>query len=384
MSFGKNDNNLGKVASYGGTARQKAGNSGRKRTRSASGGNKFYWAGTYKPTTVHADSIRLLRGDYVIKRADEGETYDERVPWYEFREHFHGGIRKSCICSGGPHFMDKKLREACHGCDIFWTEKDGNGRRVMSMSSKYGFALVDMGQFHKVPQTDKQGQYRVNSETSQPYMEWVKCTGLGCAGCQVSQENKIGHVLPWIMSKAHFETLNGYAESIGNSCTTCSGRGVVSSAMWQCSNPSCGDLIVDVSTTTATQEQIDELVNAPFTCTTCQHRDYPEEVIACVNCTPTGQVPNRASIFDVDMQIKLTKTGDGDATALLVLATSDPKALDKQFEDQLQYAPDMSKRCAPTLLDDQAQTWNIQAAPINPAKFAGAYGAGQPPQGNSR
>lgn len=385
MAFGKDNKNLGSVAAYGGTARQQAANAGRRRKRGSSGGTRPYWIDTFRPSLTAADSVRLIPGEYKVTRVDENNAaYEEMIDWYEYREHFHGGLMKGGICSGGPYFFDRKLREDCHGCEIFWnTPKAAKGqRKIISMTDKFAFRVIDFGTFHNVPQTDDKGQYKLNPETQQPYMNWAKCTGLGCTGCQVAQENKVGHIQPWPMSKTHFQSLNGYSDSIGACCTTCCGRGVISACMWQCGNHDCGDLIFDMSQTTATQDQIDDIVNAPYTCATCQVTGYPEEVIECSNCTPQGAEPNRASIFDVDMQIKAQKTGDGDTTALLVLATSDPKPLDTQFEEMLQYAPDLAKRFAPTPLEEQARIWNIQASKpdANPQSYAQGYGQGSPQQ----
>lgn len=381
MSFGKDDKNLGNVASYGGTTRQRAANAGRKRTRSG-GGRRPYWSDTYRPSEHQIDSIRLIAGEYKIQRADgNGELYEEVLPWWECKEHYHGGIKRGGICSGGPLFFDRKRRLDCYGCNIYWNDSGRGDRdkRIISIADKFVFRVVDFGQFHKVPQTDKNGQFRLDKE-NQPYMEWAKCTGMGCTGCQNAKESKFGYIQPWIMSKTHFNSLNGYADSIGTSCTTCLARGVISTCMWQCANQECGELIFDIATSTATQEQVDEIVNAPFGCATCQQKNYPEEVIQCVNCTPQGTDPVRASIFDVDMQVKTQKTGDGDQTALLVIATSDPKPIDDQFKDLLEFAPNLEKRFAPTSLEDQAAMWKIQRTnkeEQNPANYAQGYGQGQ-------
>jgi hypothetical protein len=314
--------------------------------------------------------VRLIAGEYtVIKSNEKGELFEEILEWWECKEHYHGGLKRGGLCSAGPLFMDRKNREDCYGCDIFWEGKDPNGKRKISMSDKFVFATVDQGLFHHVPQVDfKTQQYRMNEKTGKPYMEWAKCTRQGCTHCNTAEESKYGQIKPWPLSKTHFNTLNGYAEGIGTCCVTCSSRGVdsrgvIETAMWQCSNSECGEMIFDMSNTTATIEQIKDVVNDPYTCRACGQTQYPEAVIQCKNCTPAGLEPVRATIFDVDMQVRVQKTGDGDQTALIIEGTSDPQAMDPQFDELLQYKPNLEKRFSPTTLQKQADLWGISHTP---------------------
>jgi hypothetical protein len=364
MSFGKDNSHLANVPRYGGSYSQRAANAGRKKTHKGSGSNRPYWSGVFKPSEHVADTIRLIPGEYNIERAgDGGSTYIEVLPWFECKEHYHGGKERGALCSAGAHFMDRKLRQPCHGCDLFWEGKDPGGKRKVSMSDKFAYAVLDMGLFHKVPQIDDNGQYKINPKTNEPYTMWLKCKRQGCTACQTAKESQVGFIQPWLLNKVHFNTLNGYAEGIGSCCVTCGGRGTISTVMWQCSNPNCGELVFDMSNTTATIEQIKAVVNDLYRCTSCGEIGYPEEVLQCVNCTPQGGTPIRATVFDVDMQVRLQKTGDGDQTALVIQATSDPKPIDPQFEALLKFKPDLAKRFAPSTLQYQAEIWGITKAP---------------------
>lgn len=377
MSFGKDNAHLANIPRYGGSVAQRAANAGRRKKQPTGGSKRAYWSDNFVPDEFTPSTIRIIPGDYQLQRVSEkGELYTEQAPWWECKEHFHGSLRRGAICSAGPRFMDRKLREVCYGCDIFWEGKDGGGKRKISMSDKFVFAVIDQGLFHKVPQVDhKTGQYQMNEKTGQPYTEWVKCTGTGCLGCPQAQETKEGNIRPWMLNKAHFNALNGYARGIGTCCVTCSGRGTIKTEMWQCSNPACGDLIFDMSSTTATQEQINTVTNDLYRCPSCSHVDYPEEVIACVNCTPAGQTPVRATIFDVDMVVRTQKLGDGEnaQTAIIVDATSNPQPLNPKFQELLKYAPKLDQRFAPSSLEFQASIWKINAAP--------GQQQGQQPQG---
>jgi hypothetical protein len=307
--------------------------------------------------------------------------YEEETPWKEIREHYHAGFRRGGLCSGGPFFFDRNKRETCMGCDIFWEAP--RDKKPISMSDKFVFVVIVMENFHKVPAVDASGQFQMNPRTKEPYTNWERCKGAGaCMSCQTALETVFGRIQPWIMSKTHFNQLNAYANRLG--CLTCGGRvdgvnqPIISTAMWQCGNPSFRQLIFHMGNTTATMEQINDIVNRPYVCSFCKTAAYPEEVIQCAQCTPAGQIPSRASIFDVDMQVIAQKTGDGDQTSLIVLQTSDPRPLAEQFQPLVQYAPNLDKRFAPATLEQQAQFWQRTAQPQNQAPPVQGYG--QQPQ----
>lgn len=350
---------------------QKAANATRKRQGGGSrGGGRPYWSDAFKPSQIRPDIIRVVPLQVMTQRAEDDVLVEEVTPWVEYIEHYHGGLSRSAICSGGPFRNNKKLREPCYGCDIYWSDyttrkaegtlKTKHGK--ISFSPKFAFAVIDMGTFHKVPQTDEQGHVK-NNQSGEAYTNWEKCVGQGCQGCKVAIETKRGHAQPWPMAKAHFNQLNGTAEYIGGCCTTCGGRDVISTVMWQCGNQQCGELIIDIASSSMTLEQIQELVYKPYTCRECQTTNYPEEVIQCTNCTQTGRDPIRATIFDVNLQVKLQKTGDNDSTALQVLSFSDPMPIADEFHHLLEAMPPLEKRFAPTPLKQQADLFKYSPPP---------------------
>jgi hypothetical protein len=330
--------------------------------------------------------VRLVPIECVTRRVDSaGNLYEEKTPWKEIIEHYHGHYRLGGICSGGPFFFDRNKREPCHGCDLYWNAPKGRKNKPISMSNKFGFGVLVMEPFHKVPQIDRNtGQFSINPNTQQPYTNWDRCLGQGCPSCQQALETVQGRMQPWIMSKTHFNNLNAYSDRLG--CLTCGARStpdnrpVISTAFWQCGNPACRQLIFDMNNTTATLEQIRNVVNYPYTCPFCGMVAYPEEVIQCANCTPAGAVPVRASIFDVDLQVIAPKTGDNDATTLTVLASSDPRPLAEMYAPLMQYTPDLEKILAPTPLEKQAEMWRCGPSSVGqPQHHAQAYGQPQQP-----
>lgn len=383
MSFGKDPTHLNSMPGYGGSVHQRAANAGRKKQRDY-GNKRPYWADTFKPSETAPADIRLIPGDFDTARVDEhNNLITEKTPWFEIVEHYSGTHRRGAICSGGPWFFNKDKRTPCLGCDKREAEaRPGKGqRKSMSRSDKFAFITIDKGLFHQVQQVDREnGRARINSKTNEPYLEWVKCTGRGCQGCNVALQHKWGYIQAWLMNKAHFNSLNSLAANIGKCCVTCSGRSTIQAMYWLCGNQQCRQVIFDMATTTATDQQIGEVVSAPYACTHCRVTAYPEEIIHCTNCSPRGQQPLRASIFDVDLQVQVAKTGENDNTVLQVTGMSDPKPLDPHLVDLLQYKPDLKKRFAPPTLEEQAKVWPDAVQSSTPQMGMAQPGSYLPPQ----
>lgn len=381
MSFGKDQTQLQGVAVFGGTTAQRAANAGRRKKRGGGGGNRPYWADTFKPHETRVDVVRLVPGSYMTQRVEEDVVTTEETAWYEFLEHFNASVNRGAICSGGPHRFNKAMREACHGCAT--REAESRDNRTMSSAEKYGFAVVDTGLYHRVPQVDrKTGQIRMNAKENVPYTEWVKCTGRGCQDCPRAVENRYGYIQPWIMAKTHFTALNGYATGIGTCCVTCKQRGCISSIDWRCANPACGAIHIDMANSTMTDEQIAEVTNKPLVCHACQSTTFLQETMWCGYCSPAGAQPVRATIFDVDLHVQAPRTGENNSTVLQVVGMTDPKPIDPQFEEMLKFAPDLSKKFAPATMAEQESLWRISPSqPAAPALQAQAPQMGaQAPQ----
>jgi len=381
MSFGKDNSHLAGMPVYGGSYTQRAANAGRKKERNY-GNRRPYWADGFRPSETQASTIRLIPGDYEITRVDENDQLiTEKTAWYEFVEHYSGTHRRGAICSGGPWFFNKNKRNTCYGCDKRDSEPNRKGsRKSMSRSDKFVFTTIDEGLFHQVQQVDREsGRARVNTKTQEPYLEWVKCTQRGCQNCHVAYQHRYGYIQPWVMSKSHFNALNAYAPQIGTCCVSCGGRQTIQSLAWLCGNPQCRQLIFDMRTTTASDEQIAKVVNEPYGCRFCQQKCYAEEVIHCVTCAQYNRQPVRATIFDVDLQVKAPRTGENDTTVLQIVGMSDPKPLDAQFQDLLQYKPDLKKRFTPSSLEEQSNLWPDSAPAQQPSP--GQPGGYLPPAG---
>lgn len=392
MAYGKDPANLKKIVPYGGTVSQQMGNATRRpsKPRRSGGGGAPYWANQFRPSESIPDTIRLIPGSYAVMRVDEdtGEIYTETLPWYEYVEHYYNAVKMGGICSAGPFRMLRSKRDACYGCDMFWedfSERKRTGARTpnrISMREMYVFNVIDMGVFYKTEQLDKSGNPKVNGKTGEPFWEWKKLLNPNDPHA-IGKETRKGKLMTWAMGQAHFNSLKGYADHISQHCATCGARGddpmnppIVTHA-WQCSNEDCGVPVIRLSDTQLGPQQIGEVVSTPHNCRACGQTNFLEEVKVCgPGCGAPGQgyEPVRATIFDVDMQVKRQKSSDGNQTQLIVLATSNPKPVDPAFDDLVKKVIDLPARYSPTSLEDQSQLWNY-TPPVNtdPTSHAQQY-----------
>jgi hypothetical protein len=401
MAFGKDQAVLGGVAPFGGSVHQRA-RAATRRPKRSGGSNMPYWVDCFKPSDVQVDTIRLVPGSFQVSRltdANPPAVYEEVCEWYEYVEHYWGPpIKKGAICSAGPLRFSKNLHDPCHGCTVFWEDfnerkriaQEKKVKRVehpnrISMRDMFAYCAVDFALFHKMPRTDDNGVVQMNPNTNQPYYNWTKCTGHGCPGCMQGVESKQGRMQPWPMGKNHFTALNGYADFISNCCKTCGGRDCVEWMLWQCGNPDCGHPIIRKNSTTYNLKQIQEITGEAFHCTQCNQLSYLLEMVECRNCSPNMMTPVRASVFDVDIQVKTQASQDNNSTQLLVPAYSDPKPIDPQFAELAEKPLNLQARFQPTPLEKQAEIWKYSPstpqaaadASQNPQQFVQPYG-GQP------
>jgi hypothetical protein len=378
MAFGKDNAQLGAMG--GGFGRSTFGQqAATAATRPKSSGRRApYWRNGFDISENPAlkDTFRLIRGDYVQVAVDlEGNMFQDSYPFVMWREHFHAASKRGAICSGGPYYMDRNKREACNGCEMYWDDykerkaKEARGDKSkgpnrLSMTDKFTFSLWSYAYYFEMPQTDANGQFRMNPKTNQPYTEWVKA--LNPQDPQFTgRQWKQGHLCPWSIGKTWKDTLVGWNVTIGQCCNVCSGRDCVVSRGWYCGNPNCRQLIFDPNNTTLTQEQQDQLSKKPYTCQHCQQKMYPHEEVWCHACAAAnggdGSMGKRASIFDVDLTGYRQRSGDGKQTNLIITSFSNPQPIQVADPEILKTIKplDLLKQFAPTPPDEQARIWNL-------------------------
>lgn len=390
MAFGKNPVGLNKVGSFRQTSHAFNQSRNEKKFKKGGGGPPS-WVNEYRPPTDDVDLIRVIQGAYTIEDVDAtGEVVQVNLTFWPFIEHFDARSKRRSVCSAGPHANDRNKRQPCYGCDLFWSSMKTNGvtgkkeKGFMGRRDMAAFTVVDYGKYHKVEQIDRQtGQVRTN-DGGQPYYNWVKCSksseGKGvCDACDASKEFKFGHRLHWPMGSDHYNTLLSYDEAVGRACVACGQKDVIRNDAWLCPNPECGDAIID-DKTRLTKKEIDEIVYKPCMCKSCGAEGFLTELISCVNCTPAGKTPKRATIFDVDLKIQRVEDASGsNRTTLSIVGFTDPKPVAKQFAD-LAKPEDLAKIYAPTPLDRQATLFQVQHSPqrepVTNSKASRPYGQG--------
>jgi len=367
MAFGKNPEQLGRVVPYGGNLSQRArhlSNARQNRPRGGGGGAP-YWKDTFKVPTNHARFGRLIPGQYVQEVSFDDQTVEQVMYEYVmFKEHYMGGqVGRGGICSAGPLFRNRSLRNPCHGCDIFWedysirSQKRAAGDRTkgpnrISMRDMYAFTWWDYGLWYNAPRKDGQGRTVVDQQ-GQPRMDWVmgQENDPRYAGC----ESKYGHLIAWPMGETYKDTLLSNNDYIMQDCANCGTRGAIQFISRNCAN--CGGVVYDTNTT-LTPEQRAQIDNNPHQCQ-CGFNGYPIEV---VNCSACG-AGKRASIFDVDLQITSVGT-KGQQTFLQILNRSEPRPI--QVEDPQILASiqplDLLAKFKPAPLDKQAEWWGTATA----------------------
>lgn len=389
MAFGKDP----KLALQGGSFRQSAQLHSRDRVIRGPKGRVPYFVDQFQPSLLMADTVRLVAGSYLQEQAvgegDGVEVVQYQSNYIQFTDHFlcHAGQGgKSCICSAGPLRNIRNKRNPCRGCDIFWETavRDPKTNRfdspVISRQSKYAISVLDYGNYHKIEQYDQQTrQVKMNPRTNEPYFNWVKCQGQGCDGCRANKELKNGDMRHWPMSRTHFHILLTALQGISQSCTRCSttdlnGVSPIKSIAWTCRN--CGATAIDMATTPLKLDELLKMTDEPYKCPDCETEVLLEEQYTCVECAKRGQQGMRAGLFDVDLRVQLTDTGQN-AKMLNILGWSPPRPVAPGFEE-LAKPVDLIAKYMPDSMEYQISRFGApnpnvqQGQPQNRAPVTGA------------
>lgn len=386
MAFNKDPNQLMNMPPHGGNYIQRAKTAARRPNRSG-GGQSFYWKDTYTPPDLSTDIIRLVPGEYPQEVTYDGETVvTESFPFFMFREHHNG--KRGCICCGGALWANKEKALMCPSCVTFWEDvrerkakkargDNTKGPNRMSCRDQFAFNVFDYGMYFEVPEVDKNGQFRMNNKTNQPFTHWVK--GSPNDPAMQGRPWKHGNLLPWAMATTYKDTLFNYAKQIGKSCKSCGSRDSITCVMKICGNKDCRQIVYDPNNTALTDEQRENIDSYPYTCPHCGQTNFVEEVVECSRC----QNAARATLFDVDLQIQRMGT-KGQQTFLQVISWSDPRPIQVADPEILKtIVPlDLPKQFSPHSPEEQYKIFGTSAAP--PAAVAGPptmYGQVQLPQG---
>lgn len=330
------------------------------------GGGAPYWKDTYSPPDLSTDIIRLVPGSYTQEVSYDGETsVTDTFEYFMFREHHNG--KRGCICSGGPLWANKEKALPCPSCVVFWEDvrerkakkargDNTKGPNRMSCRDQFVFNVWDYGMYFEIPETDKNGQIRMNGQTNQPFTHWVK--GNPNDPRMQGRPWKQGDMRPWPMGGTYKDALFNKAKLIGNSCASCGTRDSITCVLKVCGNPECQQPVYDPSTTTLTDEQRETIDNDPnYRCPHCGYIGFITEIIQCSACAN----PVRATIFDVDIEVQRLGT-KGQQTFLQIHNYSNPRPIQVSDPEVLKNIKplDLAKKFAPTPPEVQMKIYGFQ------------------------
>lgn len=358
MAYGKDPKQLSNVPNFRNQAQNYEQH--RARPQGGGGGGRPTWIDKFNPSTEEADEIRILRGDYeVLVGLNDGSIEKQKLSYYPFTEHFHGGLKKGSICSAGPLAAFKDKRDPCLACDQYWAERAANrgtkNKGAMSKRDMYSFSVLHYAPYAYVEQIDRDTMKVREDDNGKAYMEWVRVLPHEQHLAKFNgKERRDAHVLHWDIGFGHWNTLLEYDKEIGKSCRACGGRDTIVLEAWLC--PKCGTDLIDPRTTTYKKEELAELLKGEVTCANCREVVQLVEAISCKGC---GN-PERADIFDVDMRVKrVADPNGGNQTTLMIPGWSSPRSIDQRFSD-IAKPLDLKKIFTPTPLEVQAERFKIQ------------------------
>jgi hypothetical protein len=388
-AYGKDTSQLNKVTPYGGSMSQRARHYAKQREHAASkrrGGGAPYWKDTFKCPTTMSRIIRLIPGQYEQEYSPDDDNIVKGVFEYViFREHYHGATSRGAICSAGPLFKNKHKAEECPGCEMYWEDvrarqekkrrgDKSKGPNRISLREQYVFSVWDYGLYIKLPRTDQHGNVVTGSQGT-PFYDWVMADSNDPR--QHQHEHKFGMLLAWPVGETYRDTLFSYNdETIQKDCSRCSAQGTVRTVSKICGNPNCEFEVYDPMNTTMNPEQIDKILSEPYNCPVCGVSSFIKDFAECSQC---GMDAPRATIFDVDLQVKAVGT-KGQQTVLQILARSEPRPIQVSDPEILKgIGPlDLIKKFQPTPPGKQRELWNLPA-PQPQAQPQGPVHTGPPP-----
>lgn len=376
MAFGKDPALLTQIGNF---HQQSAAFQARGDSKPLRNGLRFQ--NQFRPSEIFIDVVRLLPIDLEIKWVDSyGQLQGSTLGYWTYVEHFDGRTKKSAVCSAGPYAQFREKREPCLACDMFWAEVRNKARR-MSRRDMYVFNVLDYDNYYEIEQVDRQtGQVRMKDDRT-PWMEWVKGTGRNDLA-KSGKTPKEGHLCHWAMGHGHYTTLFSADEMIGEGCKSCGHKrspdersSAITSMAWLCSNEACGEALIDVSETEMSIEDIKKATKRKMMCRKCRHEGLPVEFIECSWC----QKPERATIYDVDLQVRRVKTSkgeEGNQTQLMIVGWSNPKPVDPKYAKIIEKPFDLSQMYAPTPMEKQVEWFGPMDAPQPGTRTYGSGGGG--------
>ena len=325
----------------------------------------------YRMVANQQDWGRLIPGSYTYQSLNGvGQEVERTDVFYPYVSHFDSRHYRTIICSGGLHYMDRNLKQPCHGCDEFWDKMVPNpakpGRKKVGYMGKndgmVALTFLHYQVYHKAPQVDrKTGMVRVNPHTNEAYLEWQRCQGRGCKYCGNPKfQTSDGRRLYLPASPVEFKRLLAINNTLSSSCAVC-GEDKLATEAWAC--PYCEEVYIDADTSLS-DEDIDEAIKQQHVCRKCGKQMHLFEHLCCDNCGygKDGAVVRRATIFDVDIQFHRVTANAEDKKGVVNIATSRVRPIPEKYA-AMATPIDFLRLLAPTPLEEQAKIIGMNVEP---------------------
>jgi len=314
-----------------------------------SGGN---WKDVYKLPQGEATPFVLINAEYIdpspspdrVEVGPNGQPLPVKNAFYKYRSHtrkmFKNGKERFAMetCSQGYDPHNPKPCAGCMAMDL--------GDKTVSVGDKFAFALVHLVPYHRHPQIDyENGKYKTDKE-GKPYYTFSECEGRTCNFCRILTGNppirrkedkydfpnynpadvttEFGHRRYIEIGKSHLSNLEAWDGSITNQCSAhindaagnllarCANQ--LTSESWNC--PTCGNVVIDMSSDPRSDEEISQAVAHPYPCLHCQKAVLLSEVTSCDSCAQSGRDMLQLGLFDVVLWGK--RHGEGTKSQLVL------------------------------------------------------------------
>lgn len=336
----------------------------RSRRTGSSGGR--YPTGTFERLDLRAGAqwlrIPFLLHKYDIYSREEGAVVSVEDPYYEYTNHYVPSLKTFFQCSSGAY-----KTEPCYPHAIlaaYYDEKRAEQERTgvkpnyddkpVSASQSFAFAVTGVDRFYAVPVYDKAGKPRFMKDDT-PITNWTPASILRLPkGKETEFESKYGHNMHWTMGTHQRDQLLNINETLMGTCATCGDD--MFAQRFLCTGEHCkGDAMYEeylgkVDIQELTQE------DTGLRCSLCSLPMAPSYECACGH-------PSSSSIFDLELRLRLVKTGD---EYLLELVDHRPPTVDKNISELLAAPLDVQAIYAPTPLAEQRARLGGKATGVDP------------------
>lgn len=302
-------------------------------------GGKSAWFEKMRLPKSDPAPIILLRGSYLDPNPPQDlQEIDPRTgmpkpvynDYFKYKKH----VRKF-MDNGKEQYRDEPCSagtdahnpQPCAGCAA-----GDSGDKSIRLSDAYVFGIVHLALYHAHPLVDwKTNQIKMKQDNT-PIMTFAECEGRLCNYCKVSKgeqpvvppgtqwagwgpqhiSTSFGHRRYLELGKGHLSNLSGFDMIVSGVCGTCKNQFSVEG--YGCET--CNSMLIDMTTETRSDEQIQEAVSKLYPCMTCNRGVLPKEAVCCEACEAAGRQWRQDTLFNSILY--LFRQGEGKSSQVMM------------------------------------------------------------------